>query len=409
MVGVGVSLLLLWLVVNAMVFALYWSHLKRLWRDPVFRHASLVVESDDWGAGPLSQAAALRDIADVLDRHRDVTGRAPSFNLALVLAVPDGPAILAGGSYRRVCLDDRRFAPVLTALMHGISRGVFVTQLHGLEHYWPDALLASDDARVRGWLGQPVPVVTEDLPSHLQSRWVNASVLPSTPLSAEAIAAAVADEVQTYLRVMGVKPTVVVPPTFVWSLEVERAWADHGIKCIVTPGWRYTNRNGCGLPGGDEGPILNGDSAGDITYLVRTDYFEPARGRDARYALQALDRAVAEGRPALLENHRDNFIRDVSTCKHSLRELDTLYREALAKHRDLRFLSTGELGRILQTRDPGWLITAASERLPFFWGRLRHSGRPWKLMSLTGLVGVCALIARLCGVSLAKMPRSSGA
>jgi hypothetical protein len=208
--------------------------------------------------------------------------------------------------------------------------------------------------------------------------------------------------------VMEVPPKVVVPPTFVWTREVERAWAAHGIDCVVTPGWRYTKRDGHGLPAGDEGPLLNGDGAGGITYLVRTDYFEPARGRDASYALRALDRAAAEGRPALLENHRDNFIGDPSTCQSSLRELDRLYREALVRHPDLRFLSTWELGRILQARDPEWLITVLPERLGFCWARLRHSGRLWKWMSLTGLAPVCGWIAGLCGVTWAKMPSSSG-
>lgn len=405
--GFGALLLLLWVVVNGLVIAVYRRDLWRLWRDPVFKCPILILESDDWGAGPLAQADALREIAAVLGQHRDATGRAPTLNLALVLAVPDGPAILAGGPYRRICLDDPILAPVLSALMAGQSRGVFALQLHGLEHYWPDALMNSDDARVRDWLAQPVPAATEGLPSHLQSRWVDASSLPSKPHATWAIQAAVAEEVRAYARILRVQPKVVVPPTFVWTRDVERAWADHGLECVVTPGWRYTRRDAGGLPGGDEGPIANGDRAGGLVSLVRTDYFEPARGRDAAYALRALDRAATEGRPCLLENHRDNFIGDPKTRQHGVRELDMLYHEALSRHRDLRFLSTWELSRILLARDPQWLFTGLAERATYFWVRWRRSGRPWKVLSLTGLVAVCALISRLFGVSLAKMPSSS--
>ncbi|NWG74418.1 MAG: hypothetical protein HXY24_07395, partial [Rubrivivax sp.] len=115
--------------------------MSRAWREPVLRHPVLIVESDDWGAGPLEQAAALREIAHVLARHRDATGRTPVMSLALVLAVPDGMAIRSGEAYRRVALDDPRFEPVRQALRAGRERGVFALQLHGLEHYWPPALL----------------------------------------------------------------------------------------------------------------------------------------------------------------------------------------------------------------------------------------------------------------------------
>lgn len=394
-------LMLLWTMGNGLLIFLYRHDLQRLCFEPVLRHPILIIESDDWGAGPLSQATALREIADVLGQHRDATGRPPRFNLALVLAVPDGAAIRAHGAYRRICLDDPLFESVLSALRDGQSRGVFALQLHGIEHYWPDALMASDDTQVKDWLAQAAPATTERLPAHLQSRWVNATSLPSTPHSAAAIRAAVAEEVHAYVRIFGVPPKVVVPPTFVWTRETELAWADQGLECIVTPGWRYTFRNVQGLPAGDEGPIVNGDRAGRLIYLARTDYFEPARGRDAAHALRVLGRALAEGRPCLLENHRDNFINDPQMRQHSLVELDKVYREALAQHADLRFLSSWELGHILRDRDPQWLITSFPERLPFLWERLRHAGRLWKLMALTGLAAIAGLIVRLFGRSSA--------
>lgn len=386
-----------WFVAAAAVALICRKRLTYLWREPAFRHPVLVIESDDWGAGPLGQAAALNDIAEVLARHRDSTGRAPVLNLALVLAVPDGPAIEAEGRYRRVTLDDPRFAPVLQALRDGVARGVFSLQLHGMEHFWPPTLLASGDAAVAAWLRQPVPATTEQLPSHLQSRWVDAGTLPSLPHAVEQTQDAVEEEVCAFDRIVGAPPRVVVPPTFVWTRDVERAWARHGIEFIVTPGFRSTLRNAQGLPDGDEGPIVSGDQVDGLTYLVRTDYFEPARGRDAAYALRALARAAAEGRPCILENHRDNFIFDAEQCRSSLAELEVLCAGALRRHPDLRFVSTVELGRILRSRDPQWLVQPWREWLPCVWHRLRHSGRPWKLMRLTGLAVLGAVLVRLLG------------
>lgn len=391
-------------------FALVWAYrrkLMKLWRQPVFTRPILVLESDDWGAGPLVQAQALQSIADTLSMHRDGAARHPMMSVALVLAIPDGPAIEAGGSYRRVELDAALFAPMLDALRVGVDRRVFSLQLHGHEHFWPAALLACTEPAVMTWLRQPPPAATERLPSHLQSRWVDSSTLPSSPLLPAQIGAAVGEEVAAYCRIVGEQPVVVVPPTFVWSREVERAWAAAGIEFVVTPGYRSTQRNAQGVPDGDEGPISNGDRAGSLTYLVRTDYFEPARGRDAAYALRALCKAAAEGQPCILENHRDNFIFDAEHCRRSLAELDALLAGALQEHPDLRFLGTGELGRILRRQDPAWIVEPWRERLPFFWQRLRRSGRLWKLMKLCGLAALGAVLVSLVGRKPA--PTSAGA
>jgi len=394
LLAVAAAVLAAWLTVSAVLLLAYRRELSRLWREPVFRVPVLIIESDDWGAGPLVQADALQRISEVLKRPRTARGRPPVMCLALVLAVPDGPAIERDGVYQRVELDDPRFAAVLAALKAGVDDGVFALQLHGHEHYWPPALMASGDPAVQAWLRGAVPATTEQLPSHLQSRWVDALGLPSKPLSAAEIREAVEAEIKAYARIVGEPPGIVVPPTFVWTKAVEAAWDAAGLKGVVTPGWRYPLRNAQGLPDGDEGPITSGDRVEGLCYLVRSDYFEPARGRDARYALAAFERAVMQGRPCILENHRDNFIQGPVACENSLRQLDALVAGALARESALRVLSTCEFERILREADPAWICAALKDRIPFLWARLRHSGRPWKLMRWCGLVAVGAVLVR---------------
>ena len=377
--------LLAWLLANVLLLLGYRRELARLWREPVLRHPVLIVESDDWGAGPPAQATALRGLAEILMRHRDAGGRPPVFSLALILAVADTRAMGEQGGYRRLMLDAPPHADILAALKQGVRDGVFALQLHGMEHYWPPTLLASGDERVRAWLRAETPAATEQLPSHLQSRWVNASALPSSPLDGEAIRDAVAEEVSAYTAILGAPPKVAVPPTFVWTREVERAWAERGIEFVVTPGWRYTRRDAEGIPDGDEGPIDNGDREGGMTYLTRCEYFEPSRGRDAAHALRALDKATSQGRPCLLENHRDNFIADAASREHALGEVDKLYREALDRYRSLRFMSTLELGEALRAGDPAWIETRLARRLGAMSQRARAHGRLWKLATLSGL------------------------
>ena len=52
---VAALLLVLW----AGVLLAFAGPLVARWREPVLRHPVLAIESDDWGAGPPAQAAAL--------------------------------------------------------------------------------------------------------------------------------------------------------------------------------------------------------------------------------------------------------------------------------------------------------------------------------------------------------------
>ena len=189
----------------------------------------VIVESDDWGPGPASDALMLRRIAALLADIRDRDGRPALMTLGVVLGKPDGAAILADDCqrYHRRLLDEEAYAPIVKAMREGCARGVFALQRHGLEHCWPDSLLdrARHDAVVRAWLAEP-EARSEALPSALQSRWADAAVLPSRALLDAEVEAAVKEEGEIFQRIFGARPAGAVPNTFVWNDTVERAWAD---------------------------------------------------------------------------------------------------------------------------------------------------------------------------------------
>jgi hypothetical protein len=384
--GIGLT----WLLVQIALLFVYRHSLATSWREPVLRYPVLVFESDDWGAGPLEQAQALDALRQILKGHRDQSGRYPVMTLGLILSTADTQAMRVAKqpAYIRITLDHVNFEPVLTALRTGINEGVFAPQLHGLEHYWPPAVIAAarTDVQVDEWLKTDGIALSEDLPPRLQSRWIDAASLPSQLLSEAEIYAAVAEEVKVYMQIFGSKPAIAVPTTFVWSDVVESAWAAHGVSCIITPGTRYESRDGQGRPSGNGKVILNGERGqGDVMYLVRNNYFEPKLGHRAEKGLDALALQTACGRPTLLETHRFNFLGNPAQSKAALAELDRLLAEARAHYSELRFLSSQDIANAIASKDKSMIVSAPRARVHAWLARISQMSRFWKLARFTGL------------------------
>ena len=391
--------LVLWFIATgALVFLYGWRGIVAAWREPVLCVPILIIESDDWGAGMHAQAGALRNIADVLMCFSDCDGRRPVMTLGMILATVDGEKTLSRGSYHRQMISMQTHSPLLNAIRRGVEEGVFSVQLHGMEHFWPAALLkaSKQDDAVKAWLAHSPEVQTEDLPSPLQSRWVDASVLPARRLSIAAVKQAVQEEVCAFENIFGTVPSVAVPPTFVWNKDVESAWAKTGVGVIVTPGCRYETRDEEGQPAGKGKAIYNGQSGENgIVYLVRDAYFEPSFGHTARQALAALSAKTSQGRPTLFEMHRFNFLGTEE--KSALDELEQLLRRSLSEFPNLAFLSSGKLAEIFKNRDPEWLELRLRRRLHIWLTRLGELPRLRKLAWLTGWIVPAGLLWKLTG------------
>lgn len=392
----AVALVLVLMLWAALLLA-FVRPLAARWREPVLKHPVLVIESDDWGAGPLAQADALKRLAAMLQGIRDASGHPALMTLGLVLEVPDGARIATTGctEYHALSLADPCFDAVRGAIEAGVAAGVFARQLHGQCHYWPPALLAAaeNDAAVRAWLIAPEPAATEDLPAALQSRWVDASRLPSRELDATEIRRAVATEVREYQAVFGETPQVAVAATFVWNAAVETAWAQSGIDAVITPGVRMTCRDAAGVPGCVDATMLAGErSRAGPTYLVRDVYFEPALGHAPQRLADGLRARARQGRACLVETHRFSFLR---TPDGSLAALEAALHQALAACPELRFVSPGELSRAMRARDPAWVETRLRPRLAAWRARLDEIPRFRRIAGASGLALPLALLGRL--------------
>ncbi|HJV24470.1 MAG TPA: hypothetical protein VJ673_02240 [Aromatoleum sp.] len=399
MIHILLLLILAWFAASVgLLVLLNWRTLLAAWREPVLACPVLIVESDDWGPGPSEDAAALQELARVLESLRDDGGRSAVMTLGVVSAVPDGQAILDGGCtrYVRRTLADPAFTPVREAMQAGRERAVFAPQWHGLEHFWPDSLLACLDERadpaqrqaLRDWLRADCPR-SEDLPAALQSRWVDAARLPSSPVLASAVALAVREEAAVLRYVFGAVPEVAVPNTFVWDDVVERAWATCGVSCVVTPGCRYEGRDAMGGLASPTRRIRNGDRGqGDVCYAVRDVYFEPLRGHRAEDVWRALEERTAQGRATLLETHRSNFVGPLEVRDAVIAELERALRGSLTAHHDLRFMATAELAQILRDAESPFRERDLRLRVVAWLRRIAAEAGPARILKITGLGSV---------------------
>lgn len=379
------TLLLLWVIAGTLLLAAYRRPLLALWREPVLKHPVLILESDDWGAGLAAQAQALRRLAAILGAVRDATGRPTVMTLGLVLGTVDRQIWREGRRYEKITLIASDQAAILAVLREGVANKVFAPQWHGLEHYWPDSLIAvaEKNIAVAEWLVKD-DSTTEQLPDALQSRWVDGGRLPTTPLPVAAIEAAVEEEAVLYRKLFGAVPIVAVPNTFVWSDDVERAWQAQGVRWVITCGARYSGRDADGRLVADKRGIVNGEiSPTGVRYLMRDVYFEPACGHTQETLLTGLAAKTRLARPCLVESHRFNYLGVKGDA--SLTALAETLEAARSAFPNVRFIASAELAEAMEKNDKTLIATGLPSRFRAWVMRVETLPRFSTLAMILGL------------------------
>ncbi|BAN36767.1 glycosyl hydrolase family 57 [Sulfuricella denitrificans skB26] len=380
----------------------YAMDLRRSWREPVLRYPVVIFESDDWGAGPLDQAKALENLREILARFKDREGQTPVATLGVILATADTRRIrdAGGAEYFSTNLAMPFYAPLREVMAAGVQQGVFALHLHGMEHYWPQSLMqaAVTDASVRDWLQSDGIPATESLPSPLQARWTDASVLPSRTLASEALCTAITEETHLFGACFKIRPRVAVATTFVWTEEVEAAWSNEGIDVIITPGARYTRREATGKPGGEDKRIVNGElsNSGQI-YLVRDVYFEPMLGHTPERLVSDAREHLRLGRPCLVEMHRFNFIGTMEKCDASLLVLEAALKQLQSAFPEIRFMTSLALANAMQTKIPALVEANLIPRFRIWLRRIEQIRGFAKLTKISGLAVPLWMLSKVLG------------
>ena len=401
----SLCLLLLWLW-KASLF-------KKTWLEPYFAETPVLIESDDWGPGGDFHAIRLQNLLTALNQHKDSINRPAILTADMVLSIPDMQKITLAndGSYHRKTLES--FPEIYKTMQAGIKAGVFVPQLHGLEHLNGKAfaLLSQQNEHrltqaktTNNWWDW------ETLDPPLQGHYVDGSTLPTTPITELEATEIITDASRLFEQLFGCPSLSTVAPCYLWNDTIEQKWSENQISVIQTAGYRCTSRNETGKYYQDKPLLRVGDKNNfNQIYLVRNIMYEPVDGRNTtESAFQDALIAHRQALPLTISTHRYNFTRSEEAFDSSLQGLNDLLQKITTTLSNTRFLSSAELGQFLhdskqpiyntfnQSQWPTLSYLQGPQKLTAFFYRLYYRHPKLVLISkISGLIIPCWLFCKL--------------
>ena len=235
----------------------------------------------------------------------------------------------------------------------GMSARVFRPQFHGREHL-----------NVKKWLrtlrsGEPITKMAFDLGTFGLTSAVDASIKNNYM---GAFNSGLDDDIKEYDKIIteglalfeqlfGYKSESFIATTYTWSPKIEASLKRNGVKFLqgmvhqhipidddTTFEWKKNNFIGRKSPEG-------------LMYLMRNCYFEPSQGGEtAEKCMNRVKTAFRWNKPATLSMHRLNVIGsiDESNRTRNLADLKWLLNQIVKEYPDVEFMSSDELGRIIE-------------------------------------------------------------
>jgi hypothetical protein len=333
-------------------------------RDKLIEQGIRVDENYFTNFDCLETVAELQDLAETLMKFRDCNGRYPIFTTLNILGNPDFEAIIQSGyneyfwqhvnhTYLSYGTDSAQIASTWKAAE---DAGVLIPEFHGREH-----------VNVPRWLrglraGFPVTRLSCNLhltgikPHHAKEEREDyqAAFDIDFPEDIPVINGLLAAGLTEFENYFGRKAKYFVPTNGPVSKQAYPVLKQHGIL--------YLNSSKI-----EREPMGNGRYKKlyrylgkrikpDLTIITRNVFFEPSAADRAgdwvNKTLGDIDIAFRFGKPAIISTHRVNFIGSIDPLnkQRGLSQLERLLKELLKRWPDVEFMSSTELGRIMNKK-----------------------------------------------------------
>lgn len=349
----------------------------------------LVIESDDWGMIRMASKEAFYDfltkgyqvnkcvyssndslennedlecLYDVLDSVRDRDNRPAKFTINNIVANPNFTAIRSSGMQNYVWerfTDTLKKHPdsnrVMDLYYEGIEKGFIQPQFHGREHLgigrWMQALKNQSEKHLLAF-DHEMYAVHEKGSLSCNNEYLNAFVDEGSEY--EPISNRIAEGLDIFESIWGFRSQSLIAPCYTWNSEIESDLFNAGIRYIQGARVQII-------------PFLNTEKRGKRyrycgeqnhlgqRYLIRNVHFEPVESpvRDhVNEAMAQIDLAFRYRKPAIIGSHRVNYIGSINpeNRENGCKQLRTLLHKVVVKWPDVRFISSDELGLLMDSK-----------------------------------------------------------
>ena len=290
----------------------------------------------------LETAEDVMAVRDVLQRHRDYTGRSACLVMNFLMSNLNFPKIIAGDCKRVELLPLTEGLPgswkrpgLFEAYRQGIADGVFYPGLHGLTHF---STVAVEHALAKGgdradllrtfWRAE-TPYIYWRMP-WIGYEYCNPEKPQSGFLSAEKQTKLIRQAADTFKNLFSTPPVSACAPGYRDNHDTHLAWSKSGVRVA---------QNGSGSPLSphmDDCEILN---------LHRTVDFEPTlKDLPVEKYLQLAEGCFARGVPAIVSVHAINFHSSLKDSRTpTLQTLDLFLTALERKHPNLLYVHDADV------------------------------------------------------------------
>lgn len=349
----------------------------------------VVIESDDWGSTCMPSAGVreklvrnnirvdqcpyttfdalasetdLEDLFSVLTEFRDKNNNYPVITVNAVMGNPDFEKIRESGFreyYGEPFTETLKKYPEhqnsFTLWKQGITEGLFFPQFHGREHLnvnaWMKAL-QDPESVVRSVFNEEMfwPGSAEDDEQRVNLRAsFDAEVYEEIGDHRKIIE----EGLLAFEKLFGYRSESFIAPNFVCHPDLNKKLSDKGVSYIQ--GMKYQKMP---LIDAEEKKMLRRvqgkkNDEGQYT-LVRNCVFEPsqypAEHDNTGTCLKAVENAFFWHKPAIITAHRLNFIGfiDPQNRERNLKQLRSFLQKLLQKWPDVEFMTSVELGELIE-------------------------------------------------------------
>jgi hypothetical protein len=348
----------------------------------------VVIESDDWGmvrmaskrvrdafekkgypihksvysqSDALEQNEDLEALMNVLSSVKDQNSNPAKFTINNIVANPDFEKI-------RTSNFDRYFLEPFTSTLErhpssdkvmefykqGVNENLFQIQFHGREHVQVNnwlSKLRNGDKQYLDAFGEGMFTLNNEQGNSCKFECLDAMATYNVE-DFNFVRQSISKGLGIFKNIWGFRSESVIAPCYTWAIPLEDVFFKSGIKYIQ--GAR-AQREPISLlePPKIKRHFLGSKNKDGLLYLIRNVNFEQAENPSidiVASALKEIESAFFWGKPAIISSHRVNYIGsiDPDNRKRNLSLLKNLLKKIIIRHPTVEFMSTDELGKLIE-------------------------------------------------------------